>query len=71
MNKLLRAREAAQFLGLSQQTLYKHFEEGKIPGYRMGKALRFDVMELKNFMRRPASASTENVIQTSTGTTGE
>jgi len=67
MNKLLRAREAAQSLGLSQQTLYKHFEEGKIPGYRMGKALRFDVGELKNLMRRPA----ENETQTSTGTKSE
>ena len=52
MDKLLRVREAAQFLGLSQQTLYKHFEEKRIPGYRMGKALRFDVMELKKLMRQ-------------------
>ena len=57
MEKLLRAREAAEFLGLSEQTLYKHFEEGKIPGYRLGKALRFDVEELKNFMRNSAISS--------------
>ena len=71
MNKLLRAREAAEFLGLSEQTLYKHFEDGKIPGYRMGKALRFDAVELKKFMHCPASASTENETRTLTATKSE
>ncbi len=61
MDKLRRAREAAPLLGLSQQTLYKHFEEGRIPGYRMGKALRFDAVELKKFMRQaPNSSELEN-----------
>ena len=57
MNKLVNAREAANLLGVCAQTIYQKFEKGEIPGYRLGKALRFDVEELKNFMRNSAISS--------------
>jgi len=71
MEKLVNAREAANLLGVCAQTIYQKFEKGEIPGYRLGKALRFDVQELKEFMRCPASASTENETHTLTGTKSE
>ena len=61
MDKLVNAREAANLLGVCAQPIYQKFEKGEIPGYRLGKALRFDAMELKKFMRQaPNSSELEN-----------
>ena len=59
METLVDANKAARILGLSKQTLYKHFEEGRLPAYKLGKALRFDVDELKEFMRKAARSSVQ------------
>jgi len=57
MENLIDAKKAAALLGVCSQTIYKKFEGGELPGYRLGKALRFDVDELKEFMRRSANSS--------------
>ena len=71
MDKLVNARQAAKILGVCTQTIYQKFEQGDLPGFRLGRSVRFDMEELKNSLRHPASASTENEIQNSTGTKSE
>ena len=63
MNKLVNAREAGKLLGVCTQTIYQKFEQGSIPGYRMGKAVRFDVPELKALMRKQAISSIEKRVK--------
>ncbi|HOW27344.1 MAG TPA: helix-turn-helix domain-containing protein [Elusimicrobiota bacterium] len=44
--------QASQYLGLSKQTIYIWAEEGKIPGYKVGRVWRFDREELDSFVRK-------------------
>jgi len=53
MDKLVNAREAAKLFGVCTQTIYQKFEGGHLPGYRVGRAVRFDLRELKAFFRQP------------------
>lgn len=48
---LLSVREAAKLLGVSQNFFYTHKE---LPSYRIGRSLRFDVQELREWFRRQA-----------------
>ena len=44
--RLLDAREAAAYLGLSESTIRQWASMRKIPTVKMGRALRFDKVEL-------------------------
>ncbi|MFC1491020.1 helix-turn-helix domain-containing protein [Nitrospinota bacterium] len=44
--RLLDAREAAAYLGLSEHTIRQWASMRKIPTVKLGRALRFDRMEL-------------------------
>ena len=45
--RLLNAREAAEYLGLKEQTVRQWASMGKLPKVKLGgKCLRFDVVEL-------------------------
>ena len=63
MQNLVDASQAAKLLGVCTQTIYKKFEEGKLPAYRLGKALRFDVDELKALMRKKAIFSIDERVK--------
>lgn len=43
--------QAAIYLGLSPKTLYAWVENGKMPGYKLGRVWRFDRGELDQFVR--------------------
>ncbi|GGE28822.1 hypothetical protein GCM10011571_33700 [Marinithermofilum abyssi] len=47
VDKVLTLKEAAAFLKIPQQTMYKLAQEGKVPGKKVGKQWRFhaDVLE--------------------------
>jgi len=51
---LVKATEAARSTGLSKYFLYRLAAKGKIPFYRAGKALRFSVRELREWMKAQA-----------------
>ena len=54
---LLTAKEAAQSLGLAEQTVRQWANMRKIPSVKLGRALRFDVRELEAWIdsnRQPA-----------------
>jgi excisionase family DNA binding protein len=48
--RLLNVREAAQFLGLEVDTIYKKARLRELPCVKVGRALRFDVKALERFI---------------------
>lgn len=48
--RLLTVREAAEFLRISRNGLYILAREGKVPSYRIGNSVRFDLDELRAWL---------------------
>lgn len=55
--RLLNIAEAAEWLGLSESFLYKLVEACAIPHIRFGRAIRFDVKLLEEWIKEDAEAS--------------
>jgi excisionase family DNA binding protein len=51
--RLLTARELADVLGLKPGTILDRWERGELPGYKFGRAVRFDLDEVLAVGRRP------------------
>jgi excisionase family DNA binding protein len=49
---LVKVREGAAFLKISKDCLYRKIGAGEIPVYRIGRALRIDLNEVKEWARR-------------------
>ena len=54
MTRLATARELAELLSLSPATVLDKWERGELPGYRIGRAVRFDVDEILALTRKEA-----------------
>ena len=52
--RLLNVREAAQFLGLEVDTIYRKARLREVPCVKVGRALRFDVKALEHFIEKHA-----------------
>ena len=50
--RLLNVREAAQYLGLEVDTVYKKSRLREVPCVKVGRALRFDVKALERFIEQ-------------------
>ena len=50
--RLLNVREAAQYLGLEVDTVYKKARLREVPCVKVGRALRFDVNALERFIEQ-------------------
>jgi excisionase family DNA binding protein len=50
--RLLNPREAAQYLGLKVDTVYKKARLRELPSVKVGRALRFDVNALNRFVEQ-------------------
>ena len=48
--RLLTVEEAAEFLGLSRNNLYIAAREGRIPSFKVGSLVRFDLDELRSWL---------------------
>ena len=48
--RLLKVEEAAQYLGLKVDTVYKKARLREVPCVKVGRALRFDVEALERFI---------------------
>ena len=44
--RLLTARELAEHLGLSPATILDQWQRGELPGFKFGRAVRFDLEEV-------------------------
>ena len=52
MAKLLSTKELAEYLKLTEVTIYKYANEGKIPGIKVGSRWRFDKDKIDEGLRR-------------------
>ena len=50
--RLLNPREAAQYLGLKVDTVYRKARLRELPSVKVGRALRFDVNALNRFVEQ-------------------
>lgn len=50
----MRSREAAKALGISERLLWEWTDKGVIPHIRIGKAIRYPVDSLRDWLRREA-----------------
>ena len=50
--RLLNVREAAQYLGLEVDTVYKKARLREVPSVKVGRALRFDVVALSRYVEQ-------------------
>jgi excisionase family DNA binding protein len=51
-NKLISAREAAGYLGVSKTTVYERYEEWGLPAYWVGANLRFRIRDIELWLER-------------------
>jgi excisionase family DNA binding protein len=56
--RLMTVEEAAEFLGVGRNTLYLAAREGRIPSFKVGALIRFDLDELRAWLdsNRPKQA---------------
>ena len=52
VKEVMTLREASQYLGISQDTLYKYLSENKIPAFKLGNRWRFKKDLLDRWMER-------------------
>ena len=50
--RLLNVEEAAQYLGLQVDTIYKKSRLRELPSVKVGRSLRFDVVALNAFVEQ-------------------
>lgn len=50
--RLLKVEEAALFLGLKVDTVYKKARLREVPSVKVGRALRFDIKALERFVEQ-------------------
>ena len=50
--RLLKVEEAARFLGLTVDTVYKKARSREVPSVKVGRALRFDIKALERFVEQ-------------------
>ena len=49
-------KQLAEQFGVNQETVYRAYRTGKIPGSQMGRNIRFDLDEVHRVMRQRAEA---------------
>jgi len=49
--KIMTAKELARYLKLNEITIYKYVNEGKIPGFKVGRQWRFDMDKINELIR--------------------
>ena len=50
--RLLTTREAAEYLGLAEETVYKKSRLRELPAVKVGRSLRFDVQALERYVEQ-------------------
>jgi excisionase family DNA binding protein len=50
VGKILTTKELAEYLKLTEVTIYKYANEGKIPGFKIGSRWRFDKEKIDNLL---------------------
>ena len=56
MNALVNVSTVVRHMKVGRSSIYKWYEAGKSPGYRLGRCLRVDLGKLLALMRRQTNA---------------
>jgi putative molybdopterin biosynthesis protein len=56
---LLTRDEAARFLNVSDQTVYRILRRGELRGYRVGHLIRISQTDLENYLKAPPPTEQE------------
>ena len=51
MGKIMTTKELAAYLKLTEVTIYKYANEGKIPGFKIGSRWRFDKDKIDDLLK--------------------
>jgi excisionase family DNA binding protein len=54
VKRLLNVEEAARYLALKPDTVYKKSRKRQLPSVKIGRALRFDVLALDRYVEQQA-----------------
>jgi excisionase family DNA binding protein len=57
VREVMDIRQAADYLGISSDTLYKYASEGFIPAFKLGNRWRFKKSRLDDWMDQQSTAS--------------
>jgi excisionase family DNA binding protein len=57
LREVMDIRQAADYLGISADTLYKYASEGFVPAFKLGNRWRFKRSRLNDWMDQQSSAS--------------
>ena len=52
VGQILTTKELADYLKLTEVTVYKYASEGKIPGFKVGSRWRFDKGQIDELLKR-------------------
>ncbi len=52
MQQIVTAKDVAQYLKLSESTIYKLATSGEIPGFKIGDSWRFDMEEILSLINK-------------------
>ena len=61
MGKILTTKELAEYLKLTEVTIYKYANEGKIPGFKIGSRWRFDKDQIDDLLRNEEEVIAESI----------
>lgn len=61
--RLLKADEAAKYLNFHEETVYEMARRGMIPTVKVGRAVRFDRIELDKWVDKKIAASVEEGVK--------
>jgi len=58
-NRLIKAKYASQYLSISERKLWDLTQKGAIPVVKIGRAIRYDIIDLDNFIHNMKTAHSE------------
>ena len=67
MANIVTAKEIAQYLKLTESTIYKLASTGELPGFRIGKSWRFDMEEILKRIKDEKESRTGQRIKGGSG----
>jgi len=59
VGQILKVKELAEYLKLTEVTIYKYAKEGKIPACRVGSRWRFDKEQIDELLKGKGEENTE------------
>jgi len=61
VGNILTTKELASYLKLTEVTIYKYANEGKIPGFKIGSRWRFDKEQIDDLLRNEEETVVEGI----------